>query len=96
MLTASQLLALTETPLQRRLGYGSQESYYEFRLVELQAGGMVGTVRGFHPLSVPMQRRSRSGSNDSMEDNTSLAPKEEGKLIHYLLLIHSSHSYSFD
>ena len=49
----------------------------EFRLVELQTS-TVGAVRGFHSLTMPMQRRSRSGSDNSLDDSTSIIPKEEG------------------
>jgi len=76
---ASRLLSLTEIPLQRKLSYGSQDAYMEFRLVELQANA-VGVVRGFRSMSSPMKRRSvpRSGSDDSLEDNDNIVPKEEG------------------
>ena len=77
---ASRLLSLTEIPLQRKLSYGSQEAYMEFRLVELQTSA-IGAVRGFQSITVPMKRRSRSGSVNSLEDSTSLAPKEEGRVL---------------
>ena len=80
---ASRLLSLTEIPLQRKLSYGSQESYMEFRLVELQSS-TVGAVRGFHSMTMPMQRRSRSGSDNSLEDSTSIIPKEEGRVYMHI------------
>lgn len=81
---ASRLLSLTEIPLQRKLSYGSQDAYMEFRLMELQTN-TVGVVRGFCSMSSPMQRRSvlRSDSDDSLEDNSNIVPKEEGILLQY-------------
>lgn len=79
---ASRLLSLTEIPLQRKLSYGSQESYMEFRLVELQSS-VVGAIRGFHPMALPVQRRSRSDSVDSQEDNSNIIPKEEGMFLYH-------------
>ena len=62
----------------------------EFRLVELQTSA-VGAIRGFQSMTVSMKRRSRSGSVNSLEDSTSLAPKEEGRL----LLSYSCNSFQF-
>ena len=76
-LLANQLLPLVETPLQRKLGYGSQDTYLEFRLVDLQS-----TAAGAHVSRGKRRslRRSiqRTDSDDSLEDGSSLVPKEEG------------------
>jgi len=63
--------------LQRKLGYGSQDAYLEFRLVELHSTVAGAHVSRGHRRSL-RKSMQRTDSYDSLEDGSSLIPKEEG------------------
>jgi len=83
-LLANQLLPLVETPLQRKLGYGSQDNYVEFRLVELQSSAAGSHVNRRNRRSLHKSFH-RADSDESLDDGSSLVPKEEG-MVYYVEL----------